>query len=99
MMHYYAPAPFGARRPARTTPKMILQLRSVGNRPQVGKLQHQQLHPTMLEMDPGLGAIAAPLAPAHHTAAEGLMDDVRADREFVTVGRLAIFRKLARTVV
>src|SRR5438552_12902051 len=78
---------------------MIWQRRSVGNWPQVREFQHQQLHPTALEVYPGLGAVAAPLSPAHYAAAEGLMDDVGADCEVVGVTRVAVFGDLARAVV
>ena len=48
---------------------MIRQCPSVGNRPQVGEFQHQQLYSAPLEMNPCLGAVAAPFAPAHHAPA------------------------------
>jgi len=57
----------------------MIAARSVHKQPQVCELQHQQLDSAALEINPRLGAIAAPLAPANDSASEGRMGHARAD--------------------
>src|SRR5215472_11737274 len=50
-------------------------------------------------MNPCLGALTASFAPAYHAAAEGLMDDVRADRYSVGALRVNVVADLAGAVI
>src|ERR1700691_568512 len=73
----------------------MIPARSVCNQPQVCELEHQQLDAAALEIHPRLGAVAAALAPADDPAAEGRMNDARADRETVAAGPRLVIGQLA----
>ena len=95
-----APAAHAARANRSTTiVKIIGQRAMLGNRPQIGELQHQQLDPAAIEIAPRPWRLAAALAPAHHAAAEGLMHHAHAHREVVAVARFAVVGHLAVGVI